>query len=142
MATTEIYTLSLHDALPILGRRAHGGGVGRDAVGRGDRRGGVGAGGGRGAGAHPARLPRPRRPARPGSAAAPAITLLSRCAIRGTAAITQRAASTRSGGAVTTSRQLDRMALTRLHRMGDTGAVSHPDRSTVRPQQEIRVRLR
>src|SRR5690348_17798178 len=52
MATTEIYTLSLHDALPILGRPAHGGGVGRDAVGRGGRRGGVGAGGGRGAGAH------------------------------------------------------------------------------------------
>src|SRR3712207_9000979 len=50
-ATTEIYTLSLHDALPILSEveSAHGdaGAVAADAVRRGDPVRGAGAGGAR-----------------------------------------------------------------------------------------------
>src|SRR5438309_5931277 len=37
-ATTEIYTLSLHDALPILGSRYRALAVGRAGLGRGSRR--------------------------------------------------------------------------------------------------------
>src|SRR5256885_12986454 len=37
-ATTEIYTLSLHDALPILGRPGHATGPGRERPGRRARR--------------------------------------------------------------------------------------------------------
>src|SRR3989442_12508799 len=44
-ATTEIYTLSLHDALPILPLPARGGGAGRDApLHRPPRRPALGAG--------------------------------------------------------------------------------------------------
>src|SRR3712207_7545417 len=59
-ATTEIYTLSLHDALPISLRRAH-------ALARGVRAGGAaagepGAGGQRRTAARAAPLVRPQRP--------------------------------------------------------------------------------
>src|SRR3712207_8828771 len=48
-ATTEIYTLSLHDALPIWGSRADGAGTVHGQVGASDRRGAGNRAGDRGA---------------------------------------------------------------------------------------------
>src|SRR3712207_7937416 len=64
-ATTEIYTLSLHDALPIYGqpvqRRGHQLRAGDRADGRGDRRRGPGRAGGPGPRGRAAPVPRPAR---------------------------------------------------------------------------------